>query len=436
MEYRYLPDHDPLIYQMIRREELRQAKNIELIASENYVSPAVIEAMGSVLNNRYSEGYPNARYYGGQEVMDELETEAIGRAKKLFGAEHANVQPHAGAPANLATYFALAEPGDTILGMDLSHGGHLTHGHPVTHAAKVFRFVRYRMRDHETGVIDYDDMRRVAIEVRPRIILAGFSSYPRELDYSAMRRIADEVGAFAVADMAHIAGLIVGGALQNPFDHGFDVITTTTHKTLRGPRGGLILGRERALGKRIDKSVFPGFQGGPIMQMVAAKAVAFREAATPEFRRYARATVNNAQILAAELMAHGARLITNGTSNHLILINSIASWNTSGQSLQTKLDQIGMTINKNVIPDDNRGPGDPSGIRLGTPAVTTRGMGANEMRAIARIVTEAARAEPGKQLARLSAEVLHLAERFPVPGIERTIQTSSLDPNMAEGARH
>ena len=430
MKYRYLQNCDPLIYRLIKREEVRQANNIELIASENYASPSVIEAMGSVLNNRYSEGYPNARYYGGQEVMDELENVAIERAKFLFGAGHANVQPHAGAPANLATYFALAEPGDAILGMELSHGGHLTHGHPVTHAAKVFRFVRYRMQNQETGAIDYDDMRRVALEVRPRIILAGFSSYPRELDYAAMKRIADEVGAFTVADMAHIAGLIAGRVLQNPFDHGFDVITTTTHKTLRGPRGGLILCREKALGKRIDKAVFPGFQGGPIMQMVAAKAVAFKEAATPEFRAYARKTASNAQVLAKALIKHGARLVTNGTANHLILINSISSWNISGQALQARLDRVGITINKNVIPDDDRGPIDPSGIRVGTPAVTTRGLGADEMRVIARIITEVAQTESKKRLDELSEEALHLAQRFPVPGVEQGTTRKSANANV------
>ena len=417
MDYRFLPKTDPLIHDLIKAEEERQKTGLELICSENYVSPAVMEAMSSVLNNKYSEGYPGARYYGGNEIMDKIEAEAIARAKALFDAGHANVQSHAGAPANIATYFALCQPGDTILGMDLSHGGHLTHGHPVTHVAKVFRFVRYKMKNVETGQIDYDEMRRVAKAEKPRIILAGFSAYPRELDYKAMRAIATEVGAFAVADVAHIAGLIVAGVLANPFHAGFDVILTTTHKSLRGPRGGMILTRERELGKKIDKSVFPGFQGGPIMQMVAAKAVAFREAQQPAFKDYARQVVVNAKVMARRLMDQGVKLITNGTDNHLMLVDAVKSFSKPGGEIQDVLDHVGITLNKNMIADDPRPAMSPSGIRLGTPALTTRGMKEAEMRQVADFIVRAARAGANEDLARVRAEVRELALGFPVPGI-------------------
>ncbi len=417
MDYRYLPDVDPDIHRLIKDEEARQRHGLELIASENYISPAVMEAMGSVLNNRYSEGYPGARYYGGQQVMDQIETLAIERAKALFRCAHANVQPHAGAPANIATYFALAKPGDTILGMELGHGGHLTHGHPVTHMAKVFRFVRYRMADVATGRIDYDQMRDVAKKEKPTIILAGFSAYPRELDYAVMRSIADEVGAFAIADVAHIAGLIVGGALRNPFDDNFDVVLTTTHKSLRGPRGGLVLSRDPAIGKKIDKSVFPGFQGGPIMQMVAAKAVAFHEAAKPEFKAYAHQVVRNAKALAARLTESGARLITGGTDNHLMLVDAVSSWGQAGAQAETVLDRVHITLNKNMIADDPRPALDPSGIRLGTPALTTRGMGEAEMVKVAELIDRTLRANGEAALETIAAEVRDLASRFPVPGI-------------------
>jgi len=408
---------DPDIHDMIAAEERRQQHGLELICSENYISAAVMQAMGNALNNRYSEGYPGRRYYGGQEVMDQIETLAIERAKKLFGAAYANVQPHAGAPANIATYFALCKPGDTILGMDLGHGGHLTHGHPVTHMAKVFRFVRYKMKDIETGEIDYDEMRQVALKEKPKIVLAGFSAYPRELDYAAMRSIADEVGAYAVADVAHIAGLIAGGALRNPFDDGFDVMLSTTHKTLRGPRGGVILAREPDLGPAIDKSVFPGFQGGPIMQMVAAKAVAFHEALQPEFRTYAQNVVANAKTMAGALMDRGARLITNGTDNHLMLVDAVTSWGIAGAEAETRLDDVGITLNKNMIADDPRSALDPSGIRLGSPALTSRGMGEAEMVQIGNWIADTLSANDPQQAERVRQEVRELALKFPVPGI-------------------
>lgn len=416
--YDNLKKFDPDVSKALFGEMKRQADGVELIASENYVSPAVLEAMGTVFNNKYSEGYPGKRYYAGQEFTDIVETLAIERAKKLFNAGHANVQPHAGAPANVAMYFALLEPGDTVMGMDLSHGGHLTHGHPVTYITKIFKFVRYKMKDPETGEIDYDEMREVARKEKPKMILAGFSAYPRELDYAKMKAIADEVGAVTVADMAHIAGLIAGKALRNPFDDGFDVITTTTHKTLRGPRGGMILCRDPELGKKIDKSVFPGFQGGPIMQMVAAKAVAFGEALKPEFETYARQVIANSKHLAKFMMDKGAKLVTNGTDNHLMLIDCVKSWNLGGSDVETVLDRVGITLNKNMIANDTRKPMDPSGVRLGTPAITTRGMVEKDMETLGTFMLRAIeKREDEAALVDLHEEVKTFCRTFPVPGI-------------------
>lgn len=378
-----------------------------------------METMGTVFNNKYSEGYPGKRYYGGQEFTDQVENLAIERAKQLFRCGHANVQPHAGCPANVAMYFALLEPGDCVLGMDLSHGGHLSHGHPVTYLTKIFRFVRYGMKDIETGEIDYDAMRAVAKKEKPKIILAGFSAYPRELNYAKMKAIAEEVGAYTVADMAHIAGMIAGGVLRNPFDDGFDVITTTTHKTLRGPRGGMILCREAELGKKIDKSVFPGFQGGPIMQMIAAKAVAFGEALRPEFKEYAAQIIRNSKHMAQYFMDRGAKLITNGTDNHLMLIDCIKSWNIPGGEVEKVLDSVGITLNKNAVPNDTRKPMDPSGIRLGTPAITTRGMRERDTEVLADfILTAIARRSDPAALQKLGAEVKEFCLKYPVPGIK------------------
>ena len=416
--YDSLKQLDPDIYAAVSGEMQRQVEGVELIPSENYISAAVMETMGSVFNNKYSEGYPGRRYYGGQTYADQVESIAIERAMRLFNAGHANVQPHAGAPANIATYFALLEPGDTVLGMDLSHGGHLTHGHPVTYVTKIFNFVRYKMKDPETGEIDYDEMREVARREKPKMILAGFSAYPRQLDYAKMQAIAEEVGAYAVADMAHIAGLIAGQAVRSPFDDGFDVILSTTHKSLRGPRGGLILSREAELGKKIDKSVFPGFQGGPIMQMVAAKAVAFKEALKPEFKEYARQIIVNARCMADKFMQSGARLITNGTDNHLLLIDCVKSWDLSGKQAEELFDRIGITLNKNVIADDPRKPLDPSGVRLGTPAVTTRGMKEAEMEQLVAFMLDAV-AKRGDETAldSLHEEVKTFCKKHPVPGI-------------------
>lgn len=416
--YDSLKKLDPDIYAAVTGEMQRQVEGVELIPSENYISAAVMETMGSVFNNKYSEGYPGRRYYGGQIYADRVESIAIERAKTLFDAGHANVQPHAGAPANVATYFALLEPGDTVLGMDLSHGGHLTHGHPVTYITKIFNFVRYKMKDPATGEIDYEAMREVARREKPKMILAGFSAYPRELDYAKMKAIAEEVGAWAVADMAHIAGLIAGRAVRNPFEDGFDVILSTTHKSLRGPRGGLILSREAEVGKKIDKSVFPGFQGGPIMQMVAAKAVAFKEALEPEFKDYARQVIVNARCMADKFMESGAKLITNGTDNHLLLIDCVQSWDISGAQAEALFDRIGITLNKNVIADDPRKPLDPSGVRLGTPAVTTRGMKEAEVTQLVEFMLAAvAKRDDEAGLDALHGEVKEFCRGYPVPGI-------------------
>jgi glycine hydroxymethyltransferase len=416
--YNALKATDADVFNALMGEMKRQTDGVELIASENYISPAVMEVMGSVLNNKYSEGYPGKRYYGGQEYTDIVETLAIERAKQLFGAGHANVQPHAGCPANVAMYFALMEPGECVLGMDLGHGGHLSHGHPVTYLTKIFKFVRYKMKDIETGELDYDEMRAVALKEKPKIILAGFSAYPREVNYAKMKAIADEVGAYTVADMAHIAGLIAGKQLRNPFDDGFDVITTTTHKTLRGPRGGMIMCRDPELGKKIDKMVFPGFQGGPIMQMVAAKAVAFGEALKPEFQEYAKQIIKNSQHLAKFFMDKGAKLITNGTSNHLMLIDCVKSWNLPGGEVEHLLDRVGITLNKNMVPDDPRKPMDPSGVRLGTPAITTRGMKEKDMETLGGFILKAIeKRADDSAIKSLHDEVISWCRTFPVPGI-------------------
>lgn len=417
MQYEAIKKQDSQVYEAIMGEEKREAEGLELIPSENYVSRAVREANGSILTNKYSEGYAGRRYYGGQEFTDVVETLAIERAKKLFNCQFANVQPHAGAPANVATYFALLEPGDTIMGMDLSHGGHLTHGHPVTYITKIFNFVRYKMKDVETGEIDYDDMLEVAKRERPKVIMAGFSAYPRELDYAKFAAIGKEVGALVIADMAHISGLIAGKAVKNPFDFGFDVILTTTHKTLRGPRGGMILTREsEEIAKKIDKSVFPGFQGGPLMNTIAAKAVAFEEALHPSFQTYAAQILKNAKAMEEVLRARGVRMITGGTSNHLILADVFGSLGVTGHEAETLLDSVGITLNKNMIADDPRKPMDPSGIRFGTPAITTRGFKEPESAKVATLMIEALerRADTNK-LQTIHSEIKQLCAAFPVP---------------------
>ncbi len=416
-EYQFIKDQDPEIYATLVGEEERERKGVELIPSENYVSKAVREANGSVFTNKYSEGYPGRRYYGGQEFTDIMETITIERAKKLFNAKYANVQPLGGAAANVAMYFALMEPGDTVLGMDLSHGGHLTHGHPTTAINKVFNFVRYKMKDVDTGEIDYEALRQVALEHKPKIILAGFSAYSRELDYEKFVAIAKEVGAYTVADMAHIAGLIAGGVAKNPFDAGFDVITTTTHKTLRGPRGGMILIRENEdIAKRINKAVFPGMQGGPHMNTIAGKGVAFGEALTPAFKVYVAQILKNTKAMEVVFKAHDVRLLCGGTDNHLLLADVFGSLGITGQEAETVLDEVGITLNKNMIADETRTAMDPSGIRFGTPAMTTRGMKEREATKLAEIMitTMQAKDDSAKKV-ELQREVQTLCEAFPVP---------------------
>lgn len=403
----------------MRGEEKRQKEGLELIPSENYVSQAVLEANGSVFTNKYSEGYPGRRYYGGQEFTDIVETIAIERVCKLFKCQFANVQPHSGAQANLAVYSALLQPGDTVLGMDLSHGGHLTHGHPMTLPAKIYKFVTYKMKNPDTGEIDYEELRKIAKKEKPKIILAGFSAYPRKLDYAKFVEIAREVGAITVADMAHIAGLIAGGALRNPFLDGFDVITSTTHKTLRGPRGGIILTREDAeIAKKIDKAVFPGTQGGPHMQSVAAKTVAFGEALQPSFKQYAKQVLKNAKAMAKVFKKNKVRMIGGGTDNHLILADVYGSLGITGKEAQTVLDEVGITLNMNSIAEDTRKPLDPSGIRFGTPAITTRGFTEQECEMVAEMMIEVLKhKDDEKKKADIKKKIVALAKKFPVPSV-------------------
>ena len=419
---------DTQVADLIAAEIKRQQLGIEMIPSENYVSTSVLKALGSVFTNKYSEGYPGRRYYGGQENTDQIEQLAIDRAKQLFGADHANVQPHSGAQANEAVYYAWCEPGDTILAMDLAHGGHLTHGAPVTRSAREYTFIRYGIKDVETGEIDYEEIRRLALEHRPKIILAGFSAYPRELNYAKFAEIGNEVGAMLMADMSHIVGLIVGGVAKNPFDYGFHVITTTTHKTLRGPRGGLILSKgvvgnplkrpEKTLENLptlIDRAVFPGTQGGPHMHTIAAKAVAFGEALRPEFIEYAQQIVKNAAVLADELKRGGLKLVTGGTSNHLVLADVYGSFGIDGKTAQERLEASGITANANAIPNDTLPPFHPSGLRLGTPAVTTRGMTEAEIKQIAEWIITAITAEDPTEYAKIKQQTTSLAARFPLP---------------------
>lgn len=420
---------DDVVAKLIAGEQRRQREGLELIPSENYVSRDVLAALGSEFTNKYSEGYPGRRYYGGQEFTDKIEQLAIDRAKKLFKSDHANVQPHSGAPANIAVYFAWLEPGDTVMGMRLDHGGHLTHGHPVTYMAKLYNFVRYGIKDVETGEIDYDEMRKVAKKEKPKIILAGFSGYPRSLDYKKFAEIGKEVNAVLMADMAHIAGLIAADVLPNPFDYGFHIITTTTHKTLRGPRGGMILSKGKVgnplkpvektvenLPTLIDREVFPGFQGGPHMNNTAAKAMAFGEAMKPEFKVYAKQILKNAKVLADELMNRGFKLLTNGTDNHLMQIDMMKSFKIDGRETQEILDKVGLSANCNSLPDDPLPPFRPSGLRLGTPAMTTRGFKEKDMAQVAGWMHESIQnRKDEKKLKRLHSEVKEFCLQFPLP---------------------
>ncbi len=407
-----LRDTDPALYALLRAEERRQFEQIRLIPSENYTSSAVIEATASVLTNKYSEGYPGKRYYEGQEVVDQVEGLAIERAKALFGAEHANVQPYSGSPANLAVYVALCKPGDTILGLSLPHGGHLTHGWGVSVTGQFYKPERYEVHP-DTHRLDYDAIRRKALEVRPRVIVAGATAYPRTIDFEAFGAIAREVGAYLLCDIAHIAGLVVGGVHPSPVPHA-DVVSTTTHKTLRGPRGGLLLCRE-AHAKAIDKAVFPGLQGGPHEHTIAGLAVALAEAAQPDFKLYARAIVDNAKALAEALLERGFRLVTGGTDNHLILIDA-TSKGATGKELSRAMALAGLEANMNTIPFDPRKPFDPSGVRIGTPSVTSRGMGAPEMIAIADFIARSneSRGDP-QALERIRLEVAAMCRAFRPP---------------------
>ncbi|MBN2087766.1 serine hydroxymethyltransferase [Candidatus Peregrinibacteria bacterium] len=413
--YETIKGQDPSIYESMIKEAQRQSEGIELIPSENYVSQAVLEANGSILTNKYSEGYPGKRYYGGQENVDVIENLAIDRAKELFGAEHVNVQPYSGSPANTAVYFALLEFGDTIMGLKLDHGGHITHGLPIAYSGKAYNFVQYGVNP-QTGRLDMDEVRKLALENKPKMIVAGYTAYPRDIDWKAFREIADEVGAIAFADISHTAGLIAGKALESPVPF-FDVVMTTTHKTMRGPRGAIIMCKEK-YAKDIDRAVFPGLQGGPHENAIAGKAIAFGEALKPEFKEYAMQVRKNAEYLANELMKRDFKLISDGTDTHLILAD-LTNKNVPGKIAQIALDRVGITLNKNTIPDDPRSPFDPSGIRLGTPAITTRGMKEPEMEKVAdwidRVISNV---ENESALAEIKNEVKEMCLKFPVPGIK------------------
>jgi glycine hydroxymethyltransferase len=414
-----LAEVDPDIAQAIENEERRQHEGLELIASENFVSEAVLEAMGSVFTNKYAEGYPGRRYYGGCEFTDVVENLARDRAKQLFGAEYANVQPHSGSTANMAAYAAVIQPGDTVLGLNLAHGGHLTHGHPLNFSGKTYKIVPYGVTK-ESETIDYDDLERIAVRERPKLIIGGGSAYPRFIDFVRMRQIADKVGAIYLVDMAHFAGLVAGGVHPSPVPHA-QIVTSTTHKTLRGPRAGMILSQLQ-FAAAIDKCVFPGQQGGPLVHIIAAKAVAFREALQPEFREYARQVVANAKTLAATLAGEGFRIISGGTDTHVMLIDVFAK-GMLGSEAETALHEAGITVNKNAIPFDTNPPLKPSGIRIGTPALTTRGMQEAEMKIVGKWIAEVLNnREDAQALRRIRGQVLELAEQFPLYGSLREPQ--------------
>lgn len=411
----YIQQQDPSVYEILHGEMKRQSEGIEMIPSENYVSPAVLEAMGSIFTNKYSEGYPGKRYYGGQEFVDKMENIAIERAKKLFNAEHANVQPYSGSPANIAVYFALLEYKETVMGLKLDQGGHITHGLPIGFSGKFWNFVPYSV-DQKTHLLDMDEVRKIALECKPKMIVVGYTAYPRAIDWTAFKKICDEVGAISMADISHTAGLIAGKQLPNPFDVGFDIVTTTTHKTLRGPRSAMIMCKEK-FAKQIDRAVFPGLQGGPHDHTTAAKAVCFGEALKPEFKDYAAQIIKNAKTLGEELIKLGWKLITGGTDTHLLLAD-LTPFNLPGKEAEKALDAAGITVNKNTVPYDTRSPFDPSGIRFGTPAITTRGMKEAEMQKVAKWMDEIVKNHVDeKVLRRVKEEVKTLCAKFPVPGI-------------------
>lgn len=402
---------DQEVFEAMEKEKKRQQANIELIASENFVSEAVMEAQGSVLTNKYAEGYPGRRYYGGCEYVDVVENIARDRLKEIFGAEHANVQPHSGAQANMAVYFTVLEPGDTVLGMNLSHGGHLTHGSPVNFSGIQYNFVEYGVSE-ESETIDYEDVRNKAVEHKPKLIVAGASAYPRQIDFAKFREIADEVGAYFMVDMAHIAGLVAAGEHPNPVPHAH-FVTSTTHKTLRGPRGGLILCKEE-FAKKIDKSIFPGIQGGPLMHVIAAKAVAFGEAQQPEFKTYIQQVVKNAKVLAEALQTEGIDIVSGGTDNHLMLLN-LRSLGITGKVAEHVLDEVGITVNKNTIPFDTESPFVTSGVRIGTPAVTSRGFKEEEMKEIASIIAKLLKNHEDESVKEEAKKrVAAITDRFPL----------------------
>lgn len=409
LSFNSLKNTDKEIYDAIEKELGRERNKIELIASENFVSESVMEAMGSYMTNKYAEGYPGHRYYGGCEYVDIAEDLARERVKKLFGAEYANVQPHSGAQANMAVYFAVLEPGDTVLGMNLAHGGHLTHGSKVNSSGKLYNFIPYGV-DEETGRINYDELERIAIENKPKLILAGASAYPREIDFKRIREIANKTNSIFMVDMAHIAGLVAAGLHQNPVEYA-DIVTSTTHKTLRGPRGGLILCKEE-YGKAIDKALFPGTQGGPLMHVIAAKAVCFGEALKPEFKEYQKQIVKNAKVLSEELLKLGFNLVSKGTDNHLILID-LRNKGITGKELEEKLDDVGITVNKNAVPFDTEKPTITSGIRIGTPAVTTRGFKEEDMVKIAQLINMTVESYDDKK-EEIRSEVAKICEKYPL----------------------
>ncbi|WP_446899387.1 serine hydroxymethyltransferase [Clostridium sp. LBM24168] len=409
MDFSNLEKTDKDIYSMIDRERLRQEDGIELIASENFTSQSVMEAMGSFLTNKYAEGYPGKRYYGGCYVVDKVEDLARDRMKKLFGAEHVNVQPHSGSQANMAVYMSVLKLGDTVMGMNLNHGGHLTHGSKVSFSGKLYNFVSYGVSE-TTETIDYNEMRKIALEYRPKMIVSGASAYPREIDFKKIREICDEVGAYMMVDMAHIAGLVAVGEHMSPVPYA-DFVTTTTHKTLRGPRGGAIICKEQ-YAKALDKTIFPGVQGGPLMHVIAAKAVCFGEALTDDYKKYIKQVVKNAKVLAEELKNYGFRLVSGGTDNHLILID-LTNKNITGKEAEKLLENAGITVNKNAIPFDKLGPNVTSGIRIGTPAVTTRGFKEEEMKKIAYFINYVVE-NRDKDLSNLKSEVKKLCDKFPI----------------------
>ncbi|MFA7087950.1 MAG: serine hydroxymethyltransferase [Patescibacteria group bacterium] len=412
MDYNNLKEEDPDVWSIIVKEERRQNDELELIASENYVSPAVLEAMATILTNKYSEGYAGRRYYGGNYNIDEIELLAIDRAKKLFAAEHVNVQPLSGSPANASVYMAFLEPGDKVLGLKLDHGGHLSHGHKVNFSGRLYNFIQYGL-DPKTGMIDMDEVRRIALVEKPKMIVAGFSAYSREIDWQKFKDIADEIGAYTFADIAHIAGLIAGKQIKNPVPI-FDVVSTTTHKTLRGPRGAIIMCKEK-FAKQVNTAVFPGMQGGPHDHITAAKAVAFGEALKPEFIEYSKQIILNAKAMAGEFIKRGYEIVSGGTDNHLMVVNLINK-NIVGKEAEQVLEKIGVSVSRSTIPDDPNPPMNPSGIRIGTPAVTTRGMKESEMLIITEYIDEALKnREDENKLKDLKEKIRELCNRFPIP---------------------